>query len=42
VFFFKFTAVAHISSVNYAEMTGDRLGQPADDLFSIGCTFLTI
>jgi len=42
VFFLQFSAAAHILRVNCAEMAADRPGQPAYDIFSIECTFLTI
>jgi len=31
----QFVAATHISRVNYVEITGDRPGQPANDIFSI-------
>ena len=37
--FSEFFAATHISRVNCTEMAGDRLRQPAHDIFSIKCRF---
>jgi len=42
VFFLQFSAVAHISKVNFIEMAGNRPGQAAYEVFSIEGTSLTI
>jgi len=38
-FYSRFEAAAHISRVNWAEITGDRPRQPAYEMFGIKRTF---
>jgi len=39
MFFLQFSAAVHISRVNSAEITRDRFGQPAYEIFSINMLF---